>query len=79
MDGNGRFVVRPISGSQRSAAIWQDQNKPESAITMCMTENGEAFTLERVMPAGDGYLRRKVMRMGSVWWFPLMPLSTNGR
>lgn len=78
MDGNGRFVVRPIGGSQRSAAIWQDQNKPEAAIAMRMTENGEAFALEWVMLAGDGYLRRKVMRMGSVWWFPSIgSITTN--
>lgn len=72
MDGHGRFVVGPIGGSQRSAAIWQDQNKPEAAITMRMAKNGEAFTLKRVMLAGNRYLCRKVMRMGSVWWFPLI-------
>ena len=43
---------------------------------MRMAKNGEAFTLKRVMLAGNRYLCRKVMRMGSVWWFPLTRWTT---
>ena len=67
----GGFEIRPISGDQRLASVWQNENELQAAAHVRVPEYLQRLSLEGMMRAGDGHSLGKVLMMGSVWWFPL--------
>jgi hypothetical protein len=68
----GGFEIRPSRWNERSAPIWQDQHKPQLALTIGVPQNFQRLTFKRVMGTNDGDVIRKVVEVGSVWWCPLI-------
>jgi hypothetical protein len=67
----GRILkVGPLGWDQRLAAVRQNENKLQALGHACLSENLQRLSFEWVMETGDGYSFRKVLMMGSVWWFP---------
>ena len=64
--------ICPVSRDQRATPIWQDKDKIQTTLPMCMAEDVQGFAFEWVMWTGDGHLCGEVPEMGSVWWFPLI-------
>jgi hypothetical protein len=61
-----RPQVSPIRGDHGLAAIGQDQNQHQSALSVCRPKNVERLTFKR-MPSADNYNSLgKVLLMGSV-------------
>ena len=62
--------VCPFGGDQRLASVRQNENELQAALHVCVPEDLQRLSLERVMRAGDGHPLREVLTVGSVWWFP---------
>ena len=65
-----RFQVGPGGRNQALAAVRQDQEQIERAVTAHPPEQRQFPTLERVVRTDDSDRRRKVLEVGSVSWFP---------
>jgi len=61
-----RGQVSPVRRDHGLAAIGQDQNQNQSAISVCRSKNVERFTFKRMPSADNCNSLRKVLMMGSV-------------
>jgi len=48
--------IGPVSRNQGTTPIRQNEHKIQTTLPVCMAEDVQGFTLERVMWAGDGHL-----------------------
>jgi hypothetical protein len=64
------FEIRPGCWNQRFASIGQDQHKPQLALPIGMLQNLQRLTFKRMMWTNDSDVTRKLVKVGSVWWFP---------
>ena len=58
--------VRPVGGDHRPRSIGPHYDQLQTPVAMSVAEDLECLSLERMMPAGNGYLRRNVLDVGSV-------------
>ena len=64
------FEIGPRSWNQRLASVWQDQNKPQFALTIGMPQNLQGLTFKRMVWTNYSDVTRKLVEVGSVWRFP---------
>ena len=58
--------VRPIRANHRPRSIGPHHDQLQTSVAMGVAEDLECFSLERMMPAGNGHPRRNVLGVGSV-------------
>jgi len=68
--------VRPFSGNQRLASVRQDQNELQSVLPVRVAQDFQRLSFERVVRTGDGHPLGEVLRVGSVWRFASIELTT---
>ena len=64
------FAVGPIGRDVGPALVWQDQDEVPSSVLANAPQHGKRLALEWMMWPSDGHDFRKVVVVGSVWWFP---------
>jgi hypothetical protein len=75
----GGREVRPLGGNQRLASVRQNENELQAATHAGVPKDLQRLSLEGVMRARNGHALRDVLTVGSVWWFPSITWTTNGR
>jgi hypothetical protein len=66
------FDVCPIGGDQRLTSVRQYGQELQATGHACLPEHFKRLPLEWVVRTGDSHSLRKVLMVGSVWWFPLI-------
>ena len=61
--------VRPFRRDQRFTSVRQNENELQAAGHARVPQDFQRLPMKRMIWTGDGYLFRKVVMMGSVWWF----------
>jgi hypothetical protein len=69
--------VCPGRRNKRSAAIGQNRQQQRHTAPLQAADNSKAASFEGMPPAGDDYRCRKVLMMGSLWYFRLTTSTTN--
>jgi len=72
------FDVRPVGRDQRLTSVWQNDQKVQAARHSCLPKYFERLSFKCVMRAGNRHPLRKVLMVGSVWWFPSIICHTIG-
>ena len=62
--------VRPIGGDQRLTAVRQNENELQATAHSRVPEHLQRLSLKWVARAGNGHPLRKLLMLGSLWWFP---------
>jgi len=68
--------VRPIGGDQRLTAVRQNENELQAAAHTRVPEYLQRLSLKWVARAGNGHPLWKLLRVGSLWWFPSIQFRT---
>ena len=67
-----KWKISPLGGNGRAAAVWKNQEKVKTLISMKAPHERQRLPVKRVVRSRDGDLFGKVVRMGSVWIFALI-------
>ncbi len=74
--GVGLRHIGPDSRNETPAAVGKNQEKMELTLSMCLLQDLQGASFERMGPTGNGDRLGKVFEMGSVSCFPLIESAT---
>ena len=70
--------IGPDSRNETPAAVGKNQEQMELTLPMCLLQDLQGPSFERMGPTGNGDRLGNVFETGSVSCFPSTPSTTNG-